>query len=428
MTTVLAHGVFDVLHPGHIAHLKEARAMGDKLVVGITTDQYVNKGPGHPVYSHARRRAQVAALDVVDQVIFSHDATGCGLLRDVRPDIFVKGVDYEGVDIPEKRTAEELGIEFRTTTAPKESVFANVERKLFHVYPEETERWLEGFRKHHSADEVLGALDSIAEMNVLVVGEYIVDRYTFVDTLAKSPREHHMSVKVLRTENYAGGSVAIRRHLKGFVGKTHVVAQQEGIVKERFVENGELRKMFSVQHLPDELTISDASLTRLDNCGNYDLVVAADYGHGVFTHVIRHAVEQQAKFLAVNCQTNSANYGFNLATKWARADYLTMDGPEQALAGVPSVHISDMQMITNGKDGVALNGIYVPALATKVVDRVGAGDALFALTAPLVAAKVEPEITAFIGSCAAAMQCETVGNEKSVDPKVLRKFIQRLMA
>lgn len=428
---VLCHGVFDVLHPGHIAHLKEAKAMGDCLVVGVTSDRYVNKGPGHPVYSQNRRMEQLAALEMVDHVILSDYPTGCEVIAALKPNIVVKGSDYEGRHIPEMDAVSAYGGKFVTTVAPKESVWERIKDASEGRYPATTETWLARFKERHTYQDVLGALDSTKTMKVLLVGEYIQDRYTLVSTLAKSPREHHMSTRIVRQENYPGGVVAIQRHMKPFVASTYTTTQIEGIVKERFVEEHELRKLFSAQQLPDTLTMSTQGLKQVELCGNYDLVVVADYGHGLITAPIRNALENNAKFLAVNCQSNSANYGFNLATKWQRYDYLCLDGPELALArnaGFKHMNGSEGRlMVTRGKEGAEFRGFNCPALATRVVDRVGAGDALFALTAPLVAAKVDPAIVVFIGNCAAAIQCETLGNERSVDRQILENLICKLL-
>ncbi len=424
---VFCHGVFDVLHPGHIAHLKEAKVMGDCLVVGVTSDRYVNKGPGHPVYSQDKRMEQLAALEMVDYVVLSDYPTGCEVISALKPNIVVKGSDYEGRHIPEMDAVAAYGGKFVTTVAPKESVWERIKDASDGRYSAATETWLARFKERHTYKDVLQALDAAKTMKVLLVGEYIQDRYTLVSTLAKSPREHHMSTRVVRQENYPGGVVAIQRHMKPFVASTYTATQIEGIVKERFVEEHELRKLFSSQQLPDTLTMSTQGLKQVELCGNYDLVVVADYGHGLITAPIRKALEKDAKFLAVNCQSNSANYGFNLATKWKRYDYLCLDGPELALARNAGFQLALKVMVTRGKEGASFGGYACPALATRVVDRVGAGDSLFALTAPLVAAKVDPAIVVFIGNCAAAIQCETLGNERSVDRQSLENLICKLL-
>jgi len=425
---VLAHGCFDVLHPGHIGYLREAKAKGDVLVVSVTADEYVNKGPGKPVFSQWQRMEQLAALDMVDYVVPSNAPTAAEVIEAVRPDLFVKGGDYDeqGIIQEEKDALASVGGRLAFTPyfpVPKEDL-----NGTFHSYSEETWRWLEGFRRRHSADEILGSVDSIANLSILVVGESITDRYVIVNMLTKSPREHHLSVKKLRTEAYHGGSVAIQNHLAGFAKNVRLVCQREPIVKERFVEEQEFRKLFSIQTLPDTLSIKLEGLDLLAHAAEYSMVIAMDYGHGLFTPELRDGLQKQARFLAVNCQTNSANYGLNLATKWKRLDFICMDGPEQrlALANGWDIYSASNVLLTNGSKGCNF-GMDVPSFVTQLVDRVGAGDALFSLAAPLTCLGVDREVAAFVGSCAAAMQCATFGNEKPIDPKVLRKFIRRLV-
>ena len=93
--TVLANGCWDPLHPGHIYHLRAAQAMGDRLVVSVTKNLHVNKGPERPVFDEQERMDMVRELRCVDEVLLSINALDA--LRKVKPDIFVKGDDYVGL-------------------------------------------------------------------------------------------------------------------------------------------------------------------------------------------------------------------------------------------------------------------------------------------------------------------------------------------
>lgn len=106
MTTVLALGCFDCLHPGHIAHLREARALGDHLTVAVTYDDAVGKGPGRPLFTYMERMRTIDELKCVNAVIgFSHYKEA---IQAVCPDIYVKGVEYYG-KLPEQELVESLG-------------------------------------------------------------------------------------------------------------------------------------------------------------------------------------------------------------------------------------------------------------------------------------------------------------------------------
>ena len=110
MIRVMANGCFDLLHPGHVAHLHEARSMGDYLIVSLTLDVHVGKGPGRPIYTWADRAALLRELRCVDQVVPTANAVDA--IRMFRPDIFVKGADYappHGKPVPEAAVVEAYG-------------------------------------------------------------------------------------------------------------------------------------------------------------------------------------------------------------------------------------------------------------------------------------------------------------------------------
>jgi len=94
-TIVLCHGVFDLLHIGHIKHLEKARGQGDKLIVTLTSDRYVNKGPGRPVFNENLRCEAIAALDVVDYVAINDSPTAVNPIKVLKPNIYCKGTDYK---------------------------------------------------------------------------------------------------------------------------------------------------------------------------------------------------------------------------------------------------------------------------------------------------------------------------------------------
>jgi rfaE bifunctional protein nucleotidyltransferase chain/domain len=95
-TVVMCHGVFDVIHAGHIQHFKESKKLGDVLIVTVTQDKYVNKGPGRPFYTELNRAEIIANLEVVDFVAINEFPTAVDTLLLVKPDIYAKGKEYSG--------------------------------------------------------------------------------------------------------------------------------------------------------------------------------------------------------------------------------------------------------------------------------------------------------------------------------------------
>jgi len=125
MKVVLAHGCFDILHPGHHRYLEAAKAMGDKLIVSVSADEYVKKikPPPRPIQNEHDRAYQLRNLRFVDQVFICYDDSGAAAIRLFKPDIFVRGIDYResGIDEREAEVCREIGCEIRFTDTPKQS-------------------------------------------------------------------------------------------------------------------------------------------------------------------------------------------------------------------------------------------------------------------------------------------------------------------
>ena len=113
MKVVLAHGVFDLLHVGHLEHLKQARAMGDYLLVSVVPDAHATKGK--PIYSDRERVTLLEALRCVDQVVLCEGPGPESVIEGWKPDLYVRGTDYIGKEMPESALLREMGVKVRYT-------------------------------------------------------------------------------------------------------------------------------------------------------------------------------------------------------------------------------------------------------------------------------------------------------------------------
>jgi len=481
---VMCHGVFDLVHPGHILHFQAARKAGDLLVVTVTPDHFVNKGPGRPVFGQRLRLESLAALECVDYVALNEWPTAIDTIHKIKPSIYVKGSEYADAtrDITGKISEEEAAVkaaggEIKFTyeqTFSSSSLLNEFFRKL----PPRAETFLKQFRARFTANDVIEALRGLKTVRVLVIGEAIVDQYCYCAPLGKSPKETIIATKYASEENFAGGSLAVANHVAGFCEQVSLVTylghnspfedfirsklrpnvklhpvyadDRPTIVKRRYVDPAFLTKMFEVQRLEDTplpAYLEDEMRAVVSReLQQHDMVIAADFGHGLFTDAVRQVLYDSGKFLAVNTQTNSANLGFNPATKYQKADYVCVHEGELKLA--LRVQYGDVQtltgnlraavhtptiVVTRGPNGSLMithdGGVHeAAALSGNVVDRVGAGDTFFALTAPCVYKRVDPEIVGFVGNCAGAMAVGTVCNREPVDPIAFQKFISHLLA
>lgn len=133
-TIVLANGIFDLLHVGHVRYLRAARALGDRLIVAVNSDASTRalKGPGRPILPERARAELVAALQPVSAVyIFTAPDVG-ELLRSLRPDIHAKGTDYSEETVPERAVALACGIRVAIVGDPKQHSTRELLARLRH--------------------------------------------------------------------------------------------------------------------------------------------------------------------------------------------------------------------------------------------------------------------------------------------------------
>lgn len=481
---VMAHGVFDLLHMGHVRHLEEARSHGSKLIVTVTPDRYVNKGPGRPVFSEAMRAEMLAALASVDWVAVNATPTAEAALERIQPDIFAKGPDYAdpNQDVTGKIRAEQKAVERHggKLVITDDVTLSSSELINRHLNPFEpsVRAFLDTMRGNGECHTILGLLEEASKMRVLIVGETIIDEYRYVQPMSKTPKENLIATLYQSREVFAGGVIATANHAASICREVdvltvlgaeddhadlvraslkpnvrlHVLRREKGPtpLKCRYIDPNHMRKLFEVYYMDDAPAAPEwqaklnAEIVAL--AGGRDVVIANDFGHGMIARSTVNALIEHAKFLAVNTQTNSANFGYNLISKYPRADYVCIDGPEARLAvgdkfspieaviaeKVAQMVASPRIVVTQGQHGCTAYAeneppCQVPAFADKVVDTVGAGDAFLAITAPLVAAGGAIRHVAFIGNVAGALKVNIVGHRQSVDKVSLTKAVTALL-
>ena len=481
---VQCHGIFNLLHPGHIKHLEAAKREGDILIVTIIADKYVNKGPGRPVFNQGLRAESIASLGCVDFVAINEGFTAVKAIETLKPDVFVRGEEYidleddfTGEIIKEKQAVESVGGKIHFTEEISFSS-SNLLNKFFNIYPQQAQPFLEQFRQEHTAEEIVNKLKALKDIKALVIGDAIIDEYHYCYPMGKAWKENVIATNFIKDESFAGGIFACANHLAGFACDVHLVtclgsqnSKEEFIleklkpnvrakffyqndapttVKRRFVEPAFLHKLFEIYYFNDR-DISTSLEQQVydylkDKIKDYDLVLVADFGHGFLTKKLRDLLSENARFLALNTQTNAANIGFNPVTKYQRADYVCIDEPELRLASrdkfseIKGLIINIAQRlksrkitITRGHLGSILysdedkNFHEVPAFTHGGIDRVGAGDAYLSITAPCAAANHPTNIIGVIGNAVGALAVNIVCTRESVEPTSLFEFITALL-
>src|SRR5204862_5361922 len=206
---VHCHGVFDLLHIGHIKHLEAARKLGDALVVTLTPDRFVNKGPHRPAFPERLRAEALASLVCVDFVAINEWPTAVETIERLRPTFYVKGVtresgkrDHTDAIDREANAVKAAGGELVLTDEETFSASTLINR-FMDVFTPDTKSFLEKFRDKHTPEEIVGYLQAIRKLKVLVVGETIIDEYQFCSVMGKSGKEPVLAALHNRTEQYA---------------------------------------------------------------------------------------------------------------------------------------------------------------------------------------------------------------------------------
>ncbi|MBV9576447.1 MAG: hypothetical protein JO149_07460, partial [Gammaproteobacteria bacterium] len=460
-----------------------AKTFGEILVVTITADQFVNKGPGKPYFSEYLRAEALASLSCVDLVVINNHSTAIEAIKVIRPDFYVKGDEYQEVenDITGKISEEEAAVKSvgGQLTFTKDIVFSSstLLNRFFSPFSQEVLSYLDQFRKKYHINDILKYFGGCKDQKVLLIGEAIIDIYHYGEAIGKSGKEPILVTKYHREEIYIGGVLAIANHLSNFCSEVtcvtmlgekgeyesfirenikknvnvifHYKKESPTIVKRRYIEEYSSQKLFEIYEI-DDCYFNDEQQQFFkesieEQLEKHDVVIVADYGHGLLNDVSIKKIEEKAEFLAVNTQANASNHGFNCISKYNKADYVCIANRELQL-NFRQKHISTIDQIkrlmqehdyknvvvTNGVSGSFSckqdNEMYItPAFATSTKDRVGAGDAVLAVTSLFVAQGAPADITGFIGNVVGSEAVNIMGNKSFIEKIPLMKHIVHLM-
>jgi len=305
--------------------------------------------------------------------------------------------------------------------------------------------------------------DQLKDLKILLIGETILDEYYFVEATGRASKDPVISTRFNYSEKYPGGILATARHISNIVEKTHIITMlgekksNEGfvrnvlnhdkisydlfqksdsptIIKRRYIA-GHTNKIFKMEYINDD-PINDKLETEITNRINdiikdFDAVLIADFGHGLLKQKIINKIEKKAKYLAINVQTNSSNYGFNLVHRYPRADFLSLNPGELRILFQSRYEDLDLLfdklislkkynriLLTRGKKGISYYDgkeiLYSPALNLTPVDTIGAGDAVFSFSSIMSYLDIKSKILAKLSNAVGALAVNIVGNKDYV--------------
>lgn len=474
---IMCHGVFDVVHPGHLRHLIYAKSKASILVASLTADVHITKGQHRPYVPQDLRALNLAAFEVVDYVVVDAEPTPIANLLLIQPDFFAKGYEYNA-DGMHPKTEEELtaldSFGGKMIFTPGDIVYSST--KLIDLAPPsiKVEKLLtlmesEGITFKHLRDALLNLKDK----TVHVVGDTIVDSYTQTAMIGGQTKTPTMSVLFEGKTDYIGGAGVVAKHLRAagarvvfstvlgddslkdfvvtglkeadvdcrpIVDATRPTTNKNAIVAEGY----RLLKVDTV----DNRTISDEIVGELSESISHtscDAVVFSDFRHGIFNRrtipqLIEMIPSDTYKVADSQVATRWGNItefqGFDLVTpnereaRFALADQDSGVRPlaarlfDEARCRLLILKLGDRGVLTcRGGDHEALESYFVvDSFVERLVDAVGAGDALLAYSTLIMVSTNSEVMATILGSIAAACECERDGNIPICPEDVLKKI------
>jgi rfaE bifunctional protein kinase chain/domain len=476
-SVIMCHGTFDIVHPGHIRHLLYARDKADILIASLTCDAHIKKANFRPFVPEQLRTMNLAALEMVDYVIVDYNPTPLENLQYLQPDYFAKGYEYSHQGIHPK-TQEEMAVldsyGGEIIFTPGDIVYSSstiIESAPPNISAEKLVTLMDA--EQISFDQLRETLTKFNGIRIHVIGDTIVDTYTYCSLIGSAGKTPTFSVKYHKQIDFSGGAAIVSKHVRS--AGAHVIfstVMGEDPLKEFVLKNLEASgvecristdhtrpttqknviiadgyRMLKVDKV-DNRTVSEKivkQITQSIATSKADAYIFSDFRHGVFTHqtipeyisaVPLNAIRVADSQVASRWGNILEFQGFDLITpneREARFSLGDQDSVVRPLALELYKRARCKYLILKlGEKGIITYRSDVPdnfrafftldSFAERVIDPVGAGDALLAYsTLALIVSKSEV-IAAILGSMAAAIACEQDGNIPISPDQVLEKI------
>jgi rfaE bifunctional protein kinase chain/domain len=475
---IMCHGTFDVVHPGHIRHLLYAKTKADVLIASLTADEHIKKGNMRPYVPEDLRAINLAALEMVDYVIIDRDPTPLKNLSVIQPDYFAKGYEYTAGAVHPKSKEEinvldSYGGEMIFT--PGDIVYSSsalIELAPPSIAVEKLVTLMDG--EGISFADLRKALVSLKGVKVHVVGDTIVDSYTYCSMIGGMTKTPTMSVRFEKKVDFTGGAAVVAKHIRAAGADVTFSTVLGNDAYKSFVLDDLNTFGVHCQPIIDEtrpttnknaIVASDYRLLKVDTLDNRSIsdriverlchqiadtatqaVVFSDFRHGMFNRgTIPPLIEAipQGVFRVADSQVAS-RWGnilefqnFDLITPNEREARFALGDQDSVVRPLASelharancktliLKCGDRGIITcrtNATQNDYRNFFVVETFADRVVDAVGAGDALLAYATLAMVATGNDVIAAILGNMAAGIECEHDGNYPVTPELVLKKI------
>lgn len=478
---ILCHGVFDLVHYGHLKHFKSAKKLGDILIVSITKDKFIKKGFNRPLYNELKRIEYLSEIELIDYIYVCETESAADSIRTIKPNYYVKGPDYKNNNLDltkkiflEKKLVEKYNGKIIYTQDQKFSSSSIINENNLLNYDYDQKKFIDKINNKYGYDFIRKEIKKFNKFKILCIGELIFDKYSFGNIIGKSGKEPHLVFKKDSSEIYVGGVGAIARHLSSFVKSVDLITpfgnekylkkilnyafkkninqnyltplkNFNSIVKERFIDKISNYKMFGSYILPEEsnknfyLKLVSKIKSRMNQ---KDILIICDYGHNFLCTKSANFISRSKKFKAVNVQINSSNNNNHSLNKYKNIDVVIINESELRLELrennkdlkilaqylIKKNKIKNL-IVTRGKNGATFfkknnTEVHCPAFVKKATDKVGAGDAMLSIITMAVKLNLKPDLVLFLGSIAAGISVNSIGNKVEVDFNEVDRFLK----
>ncbi|MDR6774203.1 PfkB family carbohydrate kinase [Azospirillum sp. BE72] len=475
---IMCHGVFDVVHPGHLRHLIYAKSKGDILVVSLTADQHITKGNVRPYVPQDLRALNLAAFEIVDYVIIDMEATPISNIKTIQPDYFAKGYEYVKGSVHPKTqkeidALEEYGGEIIFT--PGDVVYSSTQ--LIDLAPPDinNEKLMVLMDAEKiSFSDLRQAVAKMAGLRVHVVGDTIVDSYTQCSMIGGMTKTPTMSVRYEERQDFSGGAAIVAKHLKA-AGAEVVFSTVMGedadcdhVLQDLAAFGVDCRPVIDPTRPTtnkNAIVVGGYRMLKIDTLDNRpiserivrqlsaqirdvpaDVVIFSDFRHGLFNResipVFIDAIPEGC-FRVADSQVasrwgNILDFpGFDLITPNEREARFALGDQDATVRPLGSelfkragcrtlmLKMGERGMITFRRVGHETRSFFIlDSFAEQAIDPVGAGDALLAYASLAMAATGNDVIASILGSFAAGLECGYDGNAP-ISPVELLARIER---
>ncbi|MFO0827553.1 MAG: PfkB family carbohydrate kinase [Phycisphaerales bacterium] len=487
-TVVQCHGCFDIVHPGHIRHLRHARSFGTRLLVTVTGDAVMAKGEGRPLIPQELRAENLAALDFVDWVAVNDEPTAAELLEHTRPDVYVKGKEYERNGDPrfllERQIVERHG--GRVVFTSGDVVFSST--ALIAALEDRADPFqsrVRGLLARHGLESqgVDRLVAGFRGRRVLVIGEVVIDTYVLCDRAEVASESVMLSLRPIDRRSFDGGAAIVAQHLAALgaspilvtalprsldaermrrrlgergVDVRTIESDRPVVEKQRFLVGAQ--KVMRLE-VGQRLEVDAAQRDRLQELAasaaeGCDAAILTDFGLGLLgpgsIGLLCRALRPRVRIMSGDVSGRRANLlamtemDLVCPSESELRDALQL--PEDGLAAVTwsllDLTRSRAAIVTLGSDGLIafdrpigqhdgqryterVAGEHVPSFAPFAVDQLGCGDALLSAATLTLAAGGSVAQAAIVGNVAAAAEAARLGN-LPIDAAEVRRGFARL--